>query len=52
MQKIDKSYALFMEGLRSKQNNTNSAISKKLDYLTCPVQGQATELYAKQVYSS
>ena len=52
MQKIDKSYALFIERLRSKQNDTNSAISKKLDYLTCPGQGQAAELYAKQVYCS
>src|SRR4051812_18971791 len=32
-----------LKRLRSKQNDTNSAISEKLDYLTCPVQGRAME---------
>src|SRR3954469_17320158 len=36
-----------LKGLRSKQNDTNSAIRKKLDYLTCPVQGRAAELICK-----
>src|SRR3954465_1310380 len=36
-----------LKGLRSKQNDTNGVISKKLDYLTCPVQGRAAELICK-----
>src|SRR3954467_14919623 len=36
-----------LKGLRSKQNDTTGAIRKKLDYLTCPVQGRAAKLICK-----
>ena len=54
MQKIDKKLGIvYLKKLRSKPNDINSAISKKiLDYLTCPSQGQAAELYSKRVYCS
>ena len=36
---IDKSYVLFIKTLLWKQNDTNSAISNRWDYLTCPPPG-------------
>ena len=49
MQKIDQDYPLFRKAA-IKAEDTNSAISKMFGL--CPVQGQAAELYAKQVYCS
>ena len=45
---IDKSYVLFIKkGLLQKQNDTNSAISKRWDYLTCPPPGASCGTLSK-----
>ena len=44
---IEKSYVLFIKRLLWKQNDTNSAISKRWDYLTCPPPGASCETLSK-----
>ena len=44
---IDKSYLLFIKRLLRKQNDTNSAISKRWDYLTCPPPGASCGTLSK-----